>query len=277
MLETQQPLGTSASYRLRVSLAGTRLAASSYLSSEERQALEEAAWVSRSIRASVDLVREGEHTDQFHILIDGWACRYKITRAGTRQIVAALLPGDAANLDSFLFDRLDYGVRALTPAKVLTISRDRLLALADKHVGIAKTLAWLGLVENAILSQWVLCLGRQSAQQRLAHLLCEISARLGVDEDAMESRFELPLTQEQIADALGLTAVHVNRTIQQLRAEGLIERSGRGVTIADMDALRRIGEFNPAYLHDGRDEATLRPVWSAVERQQMTPVSPMAA
>ena len=114
-------------------------------------------------------------------------------------------------------------------------------------MGIVKTLVWLAMVENAIFSQRMVCLGRQSAKQRLAHFLCEISVRLGGMEG--EAKFELPLTQEQIADVLGLTAVHVNRTIQLLRTENLIEAERRTVSIIDMAALRCIGDFDPVYLH----------------------------
>ncbi|WP_242187893.1 Crp/Fnr family transcriptional regulator [Sphingomonas sp. CARO-RG-8B-R24-01] len=200
-----------------------------------------------------ELMREGEPTDHFHIVSGGWACRYKTTRDGARQIMALLVHGDIANLDSFLFDRLTYGVRLVSAAEVLTNPRDRLLALADQHAGMIKTLTWLAFAENAILSQWALCLGRQSAKQRLAHLFCELSVWL--DSADSHGRFDLPLTQEHIAGVLGLTSVRVNRTSQQLRAEGLIETGNCAVTIVKMDALCRIGDFKPSYLHDDGDPA----------------------
>lgn len=252
MLEEVRPARPSPHQRsTQATLLGTRFAASPFLSSEERHALESIALPPRPIAANKDLSRQGELAGHVEILIEGWACRYKTTREGHRQIVALLIPGDVANLDSFLFTRPDYAVRTLTAAKTISVSRDRVSTLAEQHSGIAKTLAWLAMRENAILSQWALCLGRLSARQRLAHLLCEVSVRLG-NADEAESRFELPLTQEQIADMLGLTAVHVNRMVQQLRAESLIETKGRVMTITDMNALRRIAEFDPAYLHDQR-------------------------
>lgn len=232
-------------------LLGTRLAASPFLSSEERHALESITLPPRSIAAYKDLLRQCEPAHHVEILIEGWACRYKTTREGHRQIVALLIPGDVANLDTSLFTRSNYSARTLTAAKTISVARDRISSLAEQHIGIAKTRAWLAMRENAILSQWALCLGRLSARQRLAHLLCELSVRLGNAVET-ESRFELPLTQEQIADMLGLTAVHVNRMVQQLRAGGLIDTHGRAMTITDMAALRRIGEFDPAYLHDQR-------------------------
>ena len=218
-----------------------------YLSGIERQALHAAALPERSGKANSDLLHEGDASDQLLILTEGWACRYKTTRDGSRQIVALLVPGDVVNLDVLMFGRLDYGVRALTNAKTIALPCDRVLALAEKHTGIAKTMTRFAMVENAILSQWALGLGRQSAMQRLAHLFCELAVRLSGHE--LASSFEMPLTQEQLADALGLTPVHVNRTMQQLRGMGLIVTSNRTLTLPDVPLLRKEGEFDPSYLH----------------------------
>jgi CRP-like cAMP-binding protein len=117
-----------------------------------------------------------------------------------------------------------------------------------QHPGIAQTFTWLGLVENAILSKWALSLGRRSSLERLAHLICELSVRLGGEHDNSSS-FAFPLTQEQVADALGLTSVHVNRTMQHLRSEGLITTKNRTLTIPDVNQLRQMGGFDPRYLH----------------------------
>ena len=229
-------------------LSGTRLSASRFLAREEQLALEDAASGVRKVGPNVDLVREGERADTVFIVSDGWACRYATTREGGRQFPALLVPGDAANLDTLLFDRIDYGVRTITPTTVVALPRDRALALATEHPGIARTFTWLGLVENAILSKWALSLGRRSALERLAHLLCELSVRLDAEDDE-QSSFAFPLTQEQLADALGLTPVHVNRTMQQLRSDGMITTTNRTMTLPDVPALRRIGGFDPRYLH----------------------------
>ena len=239
-------------------IVGTRLANRDFLSDEELAELDAAVTASRTLDAGIALAREGEPTDSLYVLTTGWACRYKTTREGARQMPALLVPGDICNLDNLMFGAANYGVRTFTRATVLTLPRDRALALSAQHPGIARTFTWLALVENAILSQWALSLGRQSARERLAHLLCELSVRLGYVEGEAESRFELPLTQEHISDVLGLTSVHVNRTIQQLRTEGLVITDRRMVTIRDVAELRRIGEFDSAYLHDDRREPTLR-------------------
>lgn len=260
-------------------IASTRLANRDFLSDEEVVALDAAVAAPRALDAGASLAREGEPTDNLYILTTGWACRYKTTREGARQMPALLVPGDMCNLDSLMFGALNYGVRTrtLTPATVLTLPRERALALSTHHPGIARTFTWLALVENAILSQWALCLGRQSARERLAHLLCELSVRLGCAEGEAETSFDLPLTQEQIADVLGLTPVHVNRTLQQLRAEGLVTTDRHMITIRDVAELRRVGEFDPAYLHDDRHESALHTARSPARHQPLSgSASPLA-
>jgi CRP-like cAMP-binding protein len=210
--------------------------------------LEDAVSPVRSLGPHVDLAREGEGAEALPIVLDGWACRYTTTKEGSRQLSALLLPGDVGNLDTLMFDRLDYGVRTLTQAKIVTLPRDRASALAAQHAGISRSFMWLALVDNAILSRWGLSLGRRSALERLAHLLCELSVLVDAESDG-ESRFAFPLTQELLADALGLTAVHVNRTMRQLRTEGLIEIENRTLTIPDVAKLRQAGGFDPRYLH----------------------------
>ena len=251
MIETLQLDSSSITrtpLRLSSQLTGTHLCASRFLSREEQQALEEAALPAKSVGVGTDLVREGERADSLLIVTEGWACRYTTTREGGRQLPALLVPGDVGNLDSLMFDRLDYGVRTLSQAAIVALPRNRALALAAQHPGIARTFTWLGLIENAILSKWALSLGRRSAKERLAHLLCELSVRLDA-EDGDESSFAFPLTQEQVADALGLTSVHVNRTMQQLRSGGLIVAAKRAMTLPDVPRRRQIGGFDPRYLH----------------------------
>jgi two-component sensor histidine kinase len=254
-------------------LSATRLWRSRFLSREEQHALADAVSIAKPVGPNIDLVREGEHADSLFIVTEGWACRYATTREGGRQLPAVLVPGDVGNLDSLMFDRLDYGVRTITQTKVVTLPRNRALALAAQHPGIARTFTWLGLIENMILSKWVLSLGRRSATERLAHLLCELSARLGA-EDGEESSFAFPLTQEQVADALGLTSVHVNRTMQHLRTDGLIATANRTMTIPDVAKLRQVGGFDPRYLHIAAPgEARLAPSWGPVASNR-SPTAP---
>ena len=231
-------------------LADTRLSTSGFLSLEERLALEDALSPARSLRAHFDLVREGAPADALFIVTEGWVCRYATTPEGGRQISALLIPGDIANLDALLFDQIDHGVRSITDARVVALPRHRALALAERYPAIARAFTWFSLAENAILRKWTLSLGRHSAVQRLAHLLCELSVRLDAQRGE-ESRFHFPLTQELLADVLGLTAVHVNRSMQRLRSEGLIETASRTMTIRDVPKLRELGGFDPRYLQVG--------------------------
>jgi CRP-like cAMP-binding protein len=218
------------------------------LTPEERDVLARVASPAKSIKAGVDLIQEGQQSDSLLLIIDGWACRYTTTLEGTRLLTALLVPGDLGNLGTLMFERLDYSVRTLSDASIVALPRDKALALGAEHPGIANMFTWLALVDNAILSKWALSLGRRPAKQRLAHLLCELSVRLHA-EDGNQSSFALPVTQEQLGDALGLTAVHVNRMLQQLRDDALVVTANRAVTLPDVARLRRLAGFDPAYLH----------------------------
>ena len=218
------------------------------LSQEERRHLE-AALTSRAVPARTALVGEGDPAGTLYLLAEGWAFRHQTSRNGSRQIVGLALPGDFCNLDVLAFGRIDYGVRMLTQGTLLTIERDKALALGVYFPAISALFAQTAFVENAILSRWTFCLGRLSAQERLAHLLCELAIRRGFEQDRRHVRIELPLTQEQLADVLGLTGVHVNRVLQHLRARGLVAKRGRVMEIFDFPALRAMAGFDPAYLH----------------------------
>lgn len=241
-------------------MTGSRFLAA-FAASDDKLVLEAVALPERTVRSSSDLFLEGNAPDLLYILTEGWAYRYKTTRAGDRQIVALIVPGDIANLDTLMFGRADFGVRTLTEGKVVAIPCAELLAVASYHGGIAKVLTRFALIENAILSQWALCLGRMSAQQRLAHLLCELGERLAPERRDDGMSFDMPLTQEQVADTLGLTSVHVNRTLQHLRTEGLVETAGRKVRFPDVARLRDMADFDARYLHSGENDG-FRP-WPA--------------
>lgn len=231
------------------SLANTRLASFTFLTTAELIALEDCTASRGSVKAGTELIQEGDAVENLYFLVEGWACQYTTVRDGRRQISALLLPGDICNLDALLFEQLDCGVRMLSAGTVLPVPREQVAALASTYSGIAQGFTWLGFIENAILARRTLCLGRLSARERVAHLLCELAVRLGFNQDEGEISFDMPLTQEHLADALGLTPVHVNRTLQQLRTEGLLASTKRIVAIFDVAALRRAGEFQPGYLH----------------------------
>ena len=247
------PPGTSLSY-CNACLAGTRLAGLPFLSSTERAAIAACAAARRDVRSGTELTNESETPGAIYFLESGWAGKYIETDDGRRQISALLLPGDVCNLDSVLFGRLDSGVSMLTAGTVLAVPRERIADLLASHSGSA--FAWLGAVENAILARRVFCLGRLSAEERMAHFLCELAVRLGLANNDAEPSFNLPLTQEQLGDVLGLTAVHVNRMLLQLRTRGLLASTWRLVEISDVPGLRKIGQFDPGYLHSPSSRAS---------------------
>ena len=252
------------------SLVATRLATLPFLSAEERTALEGCIATRRVVGTGTELTQEDEPPDSLYFLEEGWACQYNMTQHGHRQISAVLVSGDVCNLDALLFNRLDSGVRMLSAGTVLFVPRERVAKLAVAYPGVAQAFTWLAFVENAILSRRTLCLGRLSAQERLEHLLCELAVRLGLDNEEGEISFDMPLTQEQIADVLGLTPVHVNRTLLRLRQEGLLASTKRTIVICDVARLRSACGFHPSYLHiqeaqggsslDGRERDESQPV-----------------
>jgi CRP-like cAMP-binding protein len=236
-------------------LEATQLMRSGFLSAEDKRALADIATPPKPMRAGVGLVSEGARTDHFYFLIRGWACRHKETRDGARQITGLVMAGELCNLDSLMLDEVNYGVRTLTPTTVVALPRDRLRALCAERPGILRAFLWFLIGENAVLTEWTLSIGRQTARQRVARLLCEIIKRLAIEHENKAS-FELPITQEQIADILGLTPVHVNRTMQQLRTENLISTNNRRVSVPDMMELCRIGGFDAKYLRASPASAT---------------------
>lgn len=205
----------------------------------------------RTMDANASVIPEGVRGDRIHVLLDGWAARFRILENGSRQIPALFVPGDACDIDALHLFRNDCGVLAITRCTVAAFGRDALLSLMDAHRGLRDAMYRALAIDNAVATQWTVCLGRRSARERLAHLLSELHARLGAAGAAGDDGYGLPLTQEELADVLGLTAVHVNRTLQGLRSDGLIHLRDQRLGIPDLAALRRVGGFDPAYLHLG--------------------------
>ena len=203
----------------------------------------------RCLAPGASLLAEGERSRSLHLVAEGWAYRYTTSRHGARQITAVLLPGDLANLDCLSLDRSDYGIRALTPVSVLCLPRSRALSLAVQQPEVMRTILMRMAIENAMLGRWALCLGRKPALDRLAHFLCELALRLTHEPGGDSLTFALPLTQEQMADILGITTVHVNRMLQHLRSQDLVRMARKEIAISSLAALAGLGEFDPAYLH----------------------------
>lgn len=212
----------------------------------------------RQVGAKSDIIREGERPERLHVLLDGWACRLKLLPDGRRQIAGLVLPGDVCNLDSLYAQRSDYGVATLTACTIVSIDRAVLRDLATQSAAISEAIGLLLVIENALLIERNASLGRRSAREHLAHFLCELLLRLTHVGQARDNGYTLPITQEDISDVLGLTSVHVNRVLQGLRNEGLIQQRGHDLVIREWCALREMADFQTSYLHlENGEESTL--------------------
>jgi CRP-like cAMP-binding protein len=219
------------------------------LSDEEKQVLEGAvAWV-KEARLDEDLVREGERPSESSLLLEGFAARYKLLRNGKRQITALHIPGDFVDLHSFLLKKMDHGVVALTRCRVGLVPHTTLREITETHLHLGRLL-WLStLIDAAIHREWLVAMGRRPALHQIAHLVCELFLRLQAVGLTQHMSFELPLTQAELGDVLGLSTVHVNRVIQQLRTDGLVTWSEQRIVIEDWARLQQVAEFDPTFLN----------------------------
>lgn len=226
-----------------------KLEAIADLSTSDRHAIEMICTDTRTIGGHKDIVTEGEKPEHIHIMLDGWAARYKMLPDGGRQITGFLLPGDICDTGAAILKQTDHSIFALTQVKIASITRAALIEATRERPSLAQAFWWASLVDEAVLRTWIVNLGRRDAHARIAHLLCELHARMKRVGLIQDGEFSLPLTQEQLADALGLTSVHVNRTLQRLRAEGLVALRNRTLTILDTERLSEVAGFDAGYLH----------------------------
>jgi CRP-like cAMP-binding protein len=196
------------------------------------------------------LIREGEQPDYCCLLVSGFACRYKEAANGLRQIVSFHLSGDLLDIQHLLLPRADHSVAAITDAEVAWIPKGALIELAWDRPALGKALWRDSLIDSSIFREWVLNVGRRDGKTRVAHMLCEFVARCEAAGLGSAEGFMLPMTQEQIADAVGLTAVHVNRCLRALDGDGVVVRNGAQFRVTNWRRLCAIGDFDPAYLHN---------------------------
>lgn len=202
----------------------------------------------RPFAARRDIISEGDRPDYVHIMIEGWACRYKVLKDGSRQITAFLLPGDFCDAHITMLNQMDHNIGAITECRVALVTRQKMREIAG-HAEIAYALWWASLVDEAVLRAWIVNLGRRDAFDRVGNLICEMHERLKNVDLTNNGTFELPLTQEELADALGLTPVHVNRTLKRLREADLLTHRQQRIVITDVARLQRLVGFDPNYLH----------------------------
>jgi CRP-like cAMP-binding protein len=227
-----------------------RLQRYSALTSDDHAALDELArGAAREVPARRDLIREGETPRAAYLIQSGWGCRYKALPDGRRQIVDFLVPGDLCDLHIYVETQMDHAIGAVTPMRVVDIAPGELEQVRSGHKKLAQALRMDDLVKISIQREWTLNVGQRTAYERLSHILCELFLRMEIVGLTDDKSCEFPLTQLDLADATGLTAVHVNRTLQELRKDGLIELHSRTLIIPDLEALRNAGLFNANYLH----------------------------
>lgn len=204
------------------------------------------------------IIRERDRATHCCALLSGYAIRHKMVCGGDRQICAIHMKGEIVDLQNSLLGTADHSVQMITPGQVAMIPRDEINRIAFERPEVGRAMWLHTLVDGSIFREWIANVGRRDARTRIAHLLCEFALRLKVAGLGEHTGYQLPMTQEQLGDATGLTLVHVNRTLRSLEADGLIERqSPRSVTIGDWKRLAETGDFDSNYLHLHEGEQAL--------------------
>jgi len=219
------------------------------LGADDVKALDRLPIQLKEVVAHTAVVREGERPSRCCLLVDGFICRSKTTDAGKRQILSIHTSGDIPDLESLHLHVMDHDMTTLSRCTVGFIGHDALRAVTRERPIVAEALWRETLIDAAVFREWIVNVGRRSAVRRLAHLLAEICTRLQAMGSAEDDRFELPMTQLDLADALGLTPVHVNRVVQELRRAGLLVLRKQTVFLPDLPRLKELGGFDDLYLH----------------------------
>jgi len=243
---TLQPLIEKLAYRVK-------------LSAEDRAAILALPFTLRTVERGQFIVRERELAKYSCVMLAGYSIRSKMTARGDRQIVAIHMKGEVVDLQNSLLEVADHSVQMLTAGNVAQIPREEVIQLTLDRPTIARAM-WIDtLVDASIFREWITNVGRRDARTRVAHILCEFAVRLRIAGLGQETHYDLPMTQEQLADATGLTSVHINRTMKALEAEGLIERPNpRSIWIGDWRKLAEVGDFDTNYLHLRENEPALQ-------------------
>jgi CRP-like cAMP-binding protein len=203
----------------------------------------------RTVAIGQDIVAEGSRPTESTVLLDGIAARYRVLEDGKRQITALQVPGDFVDLHAFMLKKMDHGVIALSTCRVATARHKDLTTVTETSPHLTRML-WLStVIDGAIHREWIVAMGRRSKKSHLAHLICELFTRLSLVGLVTNNGFYLPLSQAEVADALGVSLVHFNKTLQLLRRDGVVRWADRHITVVQWDRLVEIGEFDDAYLN----------------------------
>lgn len=212
----------------------------------------------RTLSAGDDIISEGDDPKTIHLMLEGWACRYKTLEDGRRQILGFFIPGDLADLHVYILSEMDHSIGALTPIRYATIAPGEFERVCDKHPGLLRALWWEALVSASIQREWLVTAGQRNALEAVAHICCELFVRLRVVGLCDGDECLFPITQSDIGDALGLTQPHVSRTLAELSRLGLMKLKRQRLIVDDLAGLQRLAIFNPNYLHHSYDAALSR-------------------
>ena len=219
------------------------------LTQADHKTLRQISLRSRQIPPNQDLTCEGDRPENVHLVLSGFACRYKVLTRGKRHITMLMVPGDFCDLHVAILDEMDHSIATMTPCTVVEIPRATIRDLTENHPHIAHALWWATLVDEAVLREWLVGIAGREAPERMAHLFCELQVRLQAVGLAKDDGYALPFTQIDLADMLGLTPIHVNRVLRDMRIRGLITLSRRYLQIPDVARLHDYCDFSPGYLH----------------------------
>ena len=225
------------------------------LAPEEKAALLRLPLRLKTVTADQDIVSEGDTPSECCLIVEGFACRYTVTAEGKRQIQSFHISGDIPDVQSLHLTVMDHSLGTSVPCKLAFIRHDDLRGLMRNHPRLGDLFWRDTLIDAAVFRQWVVNVGRRPSLTRMAHLLCELLVRLRAVELVEDHAFDLPVTQGDLADALGISNVHVNRVSQELRKMGLIALQGKTLRVLDWEGLKATGEFDPTYLHLAKKEA----------------------
>lgn len=226
-----------------------RLLVHSPIPDEDHRSLESLPIDERLFEPGSFIIREGDFPREILILMSGFCIRHKISKDGYRQIVGVNIPGDIINLQNLCLDESDHNVQMLTRSIVAAVLKDKVRILLNSRVAIGAAFLAASLVESSIYREWILNNGRRDSRTRIGHLLCELAVRLEVGGMGSGQAYDLPMTQEQLGDAVGITAVHVNRSLKALARDGLINQVGRRISFPNWNRLKDEVGFNARYLY----------------------------
>jgi CRP-like cAMP-binding protein len=222
---------------------------------QERQRLDQLlTYPTETYSRGQDILREGEKVNTIHLVLTGLAARSKTLRSGQRQFMAFLVPGDLCDLEVFVLAGMDHDVVAMSDTTCAVIPANIIEGLLTESTKLTKALWWSTMTDSAVLREWIVDHGSRDSLERVAHIMCELLIRYRIVGETTDNSFTFPITQDELADATGMTPVHANRVLKKLRSDGLIDLKGKVLTILDPQGLQQVAKYDSTYLHLTRTE-----------------------